>query len=191
MTTSDYLYRREKIQSLAFSLTQEPFRSEFIDAYVNDTAFARKAVEGREIVVPKKLLLLQREEESILTERTPLGTVVVLVPKNSIGLTIAKAIASSYLMGNTTRIYFPSSLKNTAPIYGKLLTETLDNIEIIEGGISSAAFMRQSLKDPEVKAIVIYGDDSWIDVYKPLAEETKTKIIFEGPGNDPMIVFRM
>jgi acyl-CoA reductase-like NAD-dependent aldehyde dehydrogenase len=189
MPTSNYTFRRERLQSLALRLAEEPFRSEFIDAYIRDTAFARKAIEGREVVVPNKLLLLQREEESILTERTPLGTVAVLVPKNSIGLTLAKAIASSYLMGNTTRIYFPSSLKNTAPIYGKLLTETLDNIEIIEGGISSAAFMRQSLKDPEVKAIVIYGDDSWIDVYKSLAEETKTKIIFEGPGNDPMIVF--
>jgi len=187
--TTTYQHRNENLHQLAQKLKSENFTSRFVPAYIHDTAFTHKAVFGREIEVPSKLLTLDRSEENLLKDRFPLGKIAVLIPKNSIGLTLAKAIASSYQMGNETIVYFPSSLKETAPIYGDLLAETLDHMTIVNGGISSAAFMRQCLKDPEVKAIVIYGDDSWIDVYRPLAEETGTKIIFEGPGNDPMIVF--
>jgi acyl-CoA reductase-like NAD-dependent aldehyde dehydrogenase len=186
---SHYLKRKAELHKLAERLIEPDFVDKISKAYISDTSFTKKAVISREIHIPYKLLLLPREEESQLYDREPIGTVVVFIPKNSIGLTLAKAIASSNLMGNRTRIYFPNSLKNTTPIYSKLLKDTLENIEVIEGGISSAAFMRHCLKDPEVSAIVIYGDDSWIDVYRQMAEETKTKIIFEGPGNDPMIVF--
>jgi succinate-semialdehyde dehydrogenase/glutarate-semialdehyde dehydrogenase len=186
---NNYLKRKEALHKLAQKLIEPDFVDKFSNAYITDTSFTKKAVLSREIEVPYKLLLLPKEEESRLYDRDPIGTVVVFVPKNSIGLTLAKAIASSNLMGNRTRIYFPNSLKNTTPIYSDLLKDTLEDIEVIEGGISSAAFMRQSLKDPSVTAIVIYGDDSWIDVYRQMAAETKTKIIFEGPGNDPMIIF--
>lgn len=182
--------RLENLRKLASSLRKPAFRQQFIGAYVADTAFLTKHVGIREIDVPYRLLMARSLEQwSSMSNRKPLGGVAVLVPKNSIGLTLAKAIASSYVMGNRTLVYFPVSLKQTGPVYAELLQTHLENTEVITGEMSSAAFMRKCLKDPEIKAIVIYGDDAWIDVYRPLAEETQTKIIFEGPGNDPMIVF--
>ena len=184
----EYHRRKDQLLKLADHFLSETFSKSFCDAYVADTAFVRNDVYKREILTPAALLKIPREDESFLQDRKPLGTVVVMIPKNSLGLTLAKAIASSYLMGNKTIIYFPGQLKATAPVYANAILKFLDNVEIADGNQTSAQFMRSSLNNPDVKAIVIYGDDSWIDAYKSLAAETKTKIIFEGPGNDPMVV---
>ncbi|MFM1877357.1 MAG: hypothetical protein RLZZ241_223 [Bacteroidota bacterium] len=187
---STLISRINQLQRLANGILEERFKENFLNAYIEDTSFLTKNILGREIEVPSKLLRQSRLEDlNQLQSRFPIGTVAVLVPKNSIGLTVAKAIASSFLMGNRTLIYFPASLKNTGPIYAELLKSHLNDVEVITGGLSSAAFMRKCIKDPAVKAIVVYGDDNWIDAYKPLASEFKTKIVFEGPGNDPMVVF--
>lgn len=181
--------RVEKLQELAQKISDHKFVDLFVETYVSETSFARKDVINREVIVPSKLLNLIDADSEDLLNRCPIGKVAVLIPKNSIGLTVVKAIASSYLMGNKTIVYFPSSIKRTAKIYQELLTSTLDNIEVVDSEITSAAFMRKCINSKEIDAIVVYGDDGWIDAYKKIALQHKTKIIFEGPGNDPMIVF--
>lgn len=185
---ADFLFRNNQLQKLADYMLSDEFSEGFCDAYISDTAFVKKDVYKREILTPASLLKLIREQENYPLQRKPLGKVAVLIPKNSLGLTLAKAIASSYLMGNHTIIYFPGQLKETAPIYSRAILKFLDNTEIADSSQSSSQFMRNCLNDPSINAIVIYGDDSWIDAYKDQAEQTKTKIIFEGPGNDPMVV---
>jgi acyl-CoA reductase-like NAD-dependent aldehyde dehydrogenase len=185
---TDYATRKSRLHALADYFTEPSFRDAFVQAYINDTAFTRKDVLKREISSTAALLRLPREEEAQLQNRMPLGNVAVFVPKNSLGLTLAKAIASSYLAGNKTLVYFPKQLKESGPIYAAALQQFLPEIEIADANLSSALFMRQCLNNPEIKAIVVYGDDSWIDSYKSLAQQTETTIIFEGPGNDPMVV---
>ena len=185
---SDFSTRQAKLQKLADHLLTEEFSSKFTDAYIKDTAFVKKNVIKRELLTPSALLGLKREEDPMLAGRLRLGEVAVMIPKNSVGLTLAKAIASSYLMGNKTLIYFPSQLKETAPVYSEMLLNHLDNIEIASNVQSSSLFMRNCFHNPDIKAIVIYGDDSWLNAYWSLAKQTQTKIIFEGPGNDPLVV---
>lgn len=182
--------RKEKLYELAQNISNHKFVDLFVENYVLETSFSRKDIINREIIVPAKLLNLIDINSEDYINRCPLGKVAVLIPKNSIGLTVVKAIASSYLMGNKTIVYFPSSIKKTAKIYQELLTSTLDDIEVVDNDITSAAFMRKCINSKDVDAIVVYGDDCWIDAYKKIALQHKTKIIFEGPGNDPMIVFQ-
>lgn len=164
------------------------FGRALVDSYVSDTFFVRKDVVKRELTTPALLLKMERPDLELLGNRAPLGTVAVMMPKNSLALTLAKAIASSYLAGNKTIVYFPAQLKNSAPVYAMAISRFLESVEVAGEGQSSALFLRSAMKNPEVKAVVIYGDDAWIDAYKELATETQTKVIFEGPGNDPMVV---
>jgi acyl-CoA reductase-like NAD-dependent aldehyde dehydrogenase len=185
---TDYATRKSRLHALADYFSEPSFRDSFVKAYINDTAFTRKDVLKREIASTAALLHLPREEEMQMQQRIPLGKVAVFVPKNSLGLTLAKAIAGSYLAGNPTLVYFPKQLKESGQLYALAIQRFLPEIEIADASLSSALFMRKCLNDPEIKAIVVYGDDSWIDSYKTLAEQTRTTIIFEGPGNDPMVV---
>jgi acyl-CoA reductase-like NAD-dependent aldehyde dehydrogenase len=123
---SGYSARKARLEELADYLLTDEFSSKFLDAYIRDTAFVKKNVIKRELHSPSALLRIKREEESLLDDRLPLGGVAVMIPKNSIGLTLAKAIASSFLMGNQTLIYFPSQLKETAPVYAEALLKYTD-----------------------------------------------------------------
>jgi acyl-CoA reductase-like NAD-dependent aldehyde dehydrogenase len=180
--------RATHLKRLAARFGSAEFQEALIEAYVKDTAFLRTDVIKREILTPARLLALPRQIGLGLESRKALGKVAVMVPKNSLGLTLAKAIASSYLMGNETIVRLPSQLKRTTPLYQTLLETELVGIQFAPPGLSGAAFLNQCLTDPEVSAVVIYGDDAWIDAYHPLAKATGTKLLFEGPGNDPQIV---
>jgi len=188
MLTPAIKERINKLELLADYLKNEIFVESFSKAYFKDTAFLIKDIISREINTPYELLKTERDNIGSIQDRKPLGTVSVLMPKNSLGLTLAKAVASSFLAGNKTLIYFPSALKHSSVAYGKAIEDHLPGVFVAGQGQTSAAFMRSCLKSEEVKAIVVYGDDSWIDQYKSLAESTGTKIIFEGPGNDPFVV---
>jgi succinate-semialdehyde dehydrogenase/glutarate-semialdehyde dehydrogenase len=175
---------------LANHMERDAFRAPFLEAYVRDTLFTNQDVRRRELETPVAMLRMDRPEEetALLSGRKPLGRVVVFVPKNSLALTLVKAIAGSFLMGNETWVYFPRQLARTLPIYADLLERQLPGTRVVRNAPSSASFLRQCLKDPTVEAVVIYGDDAWIDTYRPMARTYGKKIIFEGPGNDPMIV---
>ncbi len=188
LTETGYAQRKRDLRTLADTLEAPDRRDCLANAYLADTSFLVRDIVRREVEIPAALLRLPRQEETLLADRQPLGRVVVMMPRNSLGFTLAKAVAGSYLAGNTTTVYFPSSLKKTGPVYAELLRTCLSGTDIAPFNQSSALFMRSCLRDPEVRAVVIYGDDSWIDSYIPLARETGTKIIFEGPGNDPLVV---
>ena len=49
--------------------------------------------------------------------------------------------------------------------------------------------MENSLKDPNVSSIVIFGSDETVRPYEEAVRKSGKKLIFEGPGQDPFIVF--
>jgi len=55
-----------------------------------------------------------------------------------------------------------------------------------EGG---KGFMERSLKDPGVSAVVAFGSDENILPYEKAFRRSGKKLVFEGPGQDPFIVF--
>lgn len=182
--------RRYHLAVLADRMERDDFRIPFLEAYVQDTGFTCRDVRQRELETPVRMLRMDRPEAETrpLAGRRPLGRVVVFVPRNSLALTLVKAIAASFLMGNDTWVYLPRQLVRTQAIYTDLLERHLPGTRVVRGAPSSAAFLRQCLKDPTVHAIVIYGDDAWIDSYYPMARSHGKKLIFEGPGNDPLVV---
>jgi acyl-CoA reductase-like NAD-dependent aldehyde dehydrogenase len=44
--------------------------------------------------------------------------------------------------------------------------------------------------NPKIKGLQVYGHDSWAKEYIDTVRSTKTKFVFEGPGNCPFIVLR-
>ena len=69
-------------------------------AYVSDTAFRVADATHREVTTPATLCKLPLLEARTLRDVQPLGKVAVIVPRNSVGLTIAKAVVRAYLSGN-------------------------------------------------------------------------------------------
>ncbi len=179
-----------RVRALATALESPPFAAAFVDAYIRDTGFTWREVWAREIATPARLLRLQAEQTAGETGRLPVGQVAVMMPKNSLGLTLAKAVASAYLAGNTTVVYLPRQLTASAPLYASLLREQLGSTQVrIAHGDAGARFLEMQLAQPACAAVVIYGDDTWIETYVPLARAHGKKLIFEGPGNDPLIVW--
>lgn len=180
---------------LAFAEAHEDkkFNNDFIQAYLKETAFTYADIEKREIIAPQKLITLfaKAAAENQTTQcqnRSSLGTVAILLPKNGIGLTAAKSLSASFLMGNHTIVKMPGQLTQSGAIYEQFVTSHLPHVSFASG-MSSRDFLIKSLKEPSVKAVVIYGDDSWISQYKTLALNTGTKLIFEGPGKDPQVIY--
>lgn len=144
--------KTECLLSLADALESSAFGDEFVPAYIQDTGFTWKDVVAREIHVPAQLLRTFVRHVRRPLDRSPLGSVLVLMPKNSLGLTLAKAIAAAYLAGNQLVVYFPRLLACTAPIYARLLREHLGSALSTVHGISSARFMRESLANAPCQA---------------------------------------
>ncbi len=185
---TDFFVRLQNVRRLAEQFCSQTFCENLVQAYIEDTGFLRADVIKREILAPAQLLALPDWQHPRLGSRTSLGKVAVMVPKNGIGLILAKAIVSSYIMGNQTIVRLPRQLTRTVKIYEDLLGAFLPGTTFAPVGQSGEAFLKASLADPEVAAVVIYGDDAWIDAYWPQAKETGTKLLFEGPGNDALIV---
>jgi acyl-CoA reductase-like NAD-dependent aldehyde dehydrogenase len=186
---------RSDLLKLINNLRDENIHAPFVNAFVQDTGFVKKEVYRREILTPTKLLediansnYLKRNNLTHLSHNIPLGKIAIVLPKNSLGIPLAKAVGASHLMGNKTIVRIPRQLTNAEPFYRKILAESLQGIEFSQPNQSAKEFLIDCLKDPDIQAIVVYGDDAWIDEYYPLAKETQTKFIFEGPGNDPLIV---
>jgi succinate-semialdehyde dehydrogenase/glutarate-semialdehyde dehydrogenase len=98
------------------------------------------------------------------------------------------AITSIFLVGNKVRVKFSSK--------GAGLSELMESIyEPIFGNDvsftreSGRQFLKNSLRDPNVSAIVVFGHDGTVMPYEQAVRESGKKLIFEGPGQDPFIVF--
>jgi acyl-CoA reductase-like NAD-dependent aldehyde dehydrogenase len=188
--------RIQDLVRLSLTLRDERKMARFIDAYIEDTAFVRTDVYQRELIAPAAVLESTGQPNPFvepfgvrIEARAPVGKVAVLLPKNGLGLTMCKSIAAAYLMGNDTIVHLPRQLSTSGEIYRRILREHLPGLEFAPRQQSPREFLLNCLRRPDVTAVVIYGDDGWIDGYWSLAKETLTKVIFEGPGNDPLIVF--
>lgn len=196
LMTSPIQVRQQKLKNLADDLRMVDSHKRLIEAYIQDTGFLYSHVVNRELLVPAALVELAGKPNNFLgslkpdinyLQRHALGKVAILLPKNALGLTMSKAVTASYMMGNQTVIKIPSSLTKTLPLYQELFASHFNNIEVISFEKTTKQFLIDSIIDPEIQAIVIYGDDYWIHEYWPLARQHQKLLFFEGPGNDPFI----
>lgn len=186
MTPYDERYR--KLLDLAESLGKHRMR--IVREAVRELRFTIKDSEA-EVNISIDRLKMFAEARPILEGRRPLGgegSFVSLMLSYNGSSWLNTAITSLYMVGNRVNVKFSSKGSGLSaltesiykPIFG-------DDIRFTrEGG---KAFMERSLKDPDVSAMVAFGSDDNILPYEKAFRGSGKKLVFEGPGQDPFIVF--
>jgi betaine-aldehyde dehydrogenase len=180
--------RLQKVLSLADALGKH--REHIVDLAVKDLSFTVRDSE-REVDLAMDRLRMFEETENFLEPRVPLGgpnsrVPIMLSYNGSSWLNIA--ITSIFLVGNRVSVKFSSKGKDLIE-----LTESLywpifgDEISFYRGG--GRSFIEESLRDPHVSAVVVFGFDENIMPYEEAFRKSGKKLVFEGPGSDPFIVF--
>jgi len=97
-------------------------------------------------------------------------------------------IASAYLVGNRVLVKFASRgrglMELTREIYRPLLG---DAVGFYFGG--GREFLKECLTNPDIAGLVFFGYDKHLLPYEEAFRRAGKKLIFEGPGVDPFIVF--
>ncbi len=180
--------RFEKVLRLADALREH--REQMVELAVKDLRFTVKD-SVREVELAIDRLKMFEETEKLLSGRKPLGgpgSRVSLMLSYNGSAWVNTAITSIYLVGNRVTVKFSSKGRNVMklteniyrPIFG-------DDITFYQGG--GRVFMEESLKEPDVAAVVVFGFDENILPYEEAFRSTGKKLVFEGPGSDPFIVF--
>ncbi len=165
-------------------------REQMAELAVKDLRFTVKDCRREAELVVDRLKMFE-EAKDILQARTPLGgpgSRVSLILSYNGSAWVNTAIASIYLVGNRVTVKFSSRGRNvmklTESIYRPIFG---DDVTFYGGGGSK--FMEDSLSDPGVSSVVVFGNDENIMPYEQAFRKTGKKLVFEGPGSDPFIVF--
>lgn len=157
---------------------------------VRDLLFTVKDSEAEVDVTISRLKMFAGARPT-LEGRRPLGgegsSVSLMLSYNGSSW-LNTAIASLYMVGNRVNVKFSSKGSGLS-----ILTESLykpifgDDIRFTRE--SGKEFVERSLKDPAVSAVVAFGSDGNILPYEKAFRDRGKKLVFEGPGQDPFIVF--
>jgi betaine-aldehyde dehydrogenase len=145
-----------------------PFPRQVIRA---DLALAVSRLEAFASIIPR------------LAGRRPLGRVALALPGNAILSNPLATIAASHLTGNKTLVRLPRRRRAWAEVLSGLVGDVAEFIDH-----DGAGFLSYAMHQPEIDALMAFGDDAWAAGYETLARVTGTKLIFEGPGKDPFLV---
>ncbi len=157
---------------------------------VNEIEFTKRDCT-RDVLTTIQRLRMFQDTRPLLEARIPLGnreSEVALMLSYNGSAWLNVAIASIFLVGNKVRVKFSSKGEGLSrlmesiyqPIFGDGVTFDRQN---------GRQFMRHSLRDPKTSAIVIFGHDETVMPYEPSVRESGKRLVFEGPGQDPFIVF--
>lgn len=136
-------------------------------------------------------LKMYEQGRSFLENRVPLkgpGSRVALMLSYNGSAWLNTAITSVYMVGNRVTVKFASRGSDIMdftesmyrPIFG-------DDISFYGG--SGKAFIEDALKEPDVTSVVVFGYDENMKPYENQFRSAGKKFVFEGPGQDPFIVF--
>ncbi len=180
--------RLHKVSLLSKMLGQ--CKARMVELAVKNLQFTVKdSVKEVDLVIDS--LSMYDEARRLLADRVPLGG-----PDSSVSLILSyngsawlnAAITSIYMVGNRVNVKFSSKgddvMALTKEMYQPIFGE---DITFYRG--SGESFIEKSLKDPTVSAVVVFGFDENIMPYQKAVEQSGKKLIFEGPGQDPFIVF--
>ncbi len=181
--------RIERIQTLATALRGQ--RETFVRTTVRDLGFTVRDCQ-REFDLTLERLGAFRETKPLLANREPLcqspdDEIALLLPYDG-SAWLSIAILSIWLVGNRVRVKFSSKGSNIARLTEKLYRPLFGDDVRFEYR-PGTEFMRWALAAPQVRAIIIFGADRHIWPYRETVQRSGKKLVFEGPGNDPFIVF--
>lgn len=180
--------RFAKIMDLSRALPA--LKDRLISLAARDLKFTAKDT-SHEVDLTVDRLHLFAQARDRLAKRRPLGgpgSWVSLMLSYNGSAWLNTVIASCYLVGNKVLVKFSSKgaevrglLESVyAPIFG-------NDIVFYHGG--GRNFMEESLANPEISAVVVFGFDAHTLPYQDAFEKSGKKLVFEGPGADPFIVF--
>ncbi|MBC7357880.1 MAG: aldehyde dehydrogenase family protein [Desulfacinum sp.] len=184
----DFDARFQRVCDLRESIAKN--RDRLIRMAVRDLRFTVTDCAKEVDITLERLLMLggMREE---LSRREPLGgsgSRVALMLSYNGSAWLNSAISSIYVVGNRVDVKFSSKGRDVMevteamyqPIFG-------DDVTFYRG--SGRSFLERALADPEVSAVVAFGFDANMLPYEKAVRESGKKFVFEGPGQDPFIVF--
>jgi len=150
---------------------------------VKDTAY--------EVDLTMDRLHLFGEIRDWLKDRRPLGG-----PGSSVALMLSyngsawlnTVIASCYIVGNKVQVKFSSKSNDVRDLMENIYRPLFGgDITFYHG--RGRNFMAESLENPEIAAVVVFGYDGNTLPYQEAFQASGKKLVFEGPGSDPFIVF--
>ena len=134
---------------------------------------------------------MYEEAVAFLRDREPLGGLgssVALLLSYNVSAWVSTAITSIYIVGNRVRVRFsskgPDVMALTEEMYRPIFG---DQVTFYKG--ERTTFIEEVLKDDAVAAMVAFGFDENVLPYEEAFRKAGKKLIFEGPGQAPFIVF--
>lgn len=165
-------------------------REEFIRRAVKDIQFTYRDT-ALEVDTSLDRLKMYEEARPLLEGRRPLGgegSAVALMLSYNGSAWLNTAITSLYMVGNRVVVKFSSKGSSLSrltesiyrPIFGDAIRFSRE---------SGKRFLDDALKDPAISAVVIFGSDVNFLEYESAFRQAGKKMVFEGAGQDPFIVF--
>lgn len=180
--------RLNKVLDLVGSLRRN--RDKMIARAVRDLSFTVKDTSHELDLTMDRLRLFLQTRES-LEPRQPLagpGSWVAVMLAYNGSAWLNAVILAAYIVGNKVLVKFSSKGAHVMAL-AEAMYRPIFGREIRFCQVGGQKFMEQALKNPEVSAVVAFGSDSHILPYQEAFRRTGKKLIFEGPGVDPFIVF--
>jgi betaine-aldehyde dehydrogenase len=136
-------------------------------------------------------LKMYEQARSFLENRVPLegpGSRVALMLSYNGSAWLNTAITSVYMVGNRVTVKFASRGSDIMDLTESMYRPTFGDDISFYGG-SGKAFIEDALKEPDVTSVVVFGYDENMKPYEDQFRSAGKKFVFEGPGQDPFIVF--
>ncbi len=181
---TDFKKRMEKIWKFSKSLLNA--RDEYINTATGDLGFCKYDC-SRELDHNINQLRLFSRIENIISGRKPIGNVAIMLPYDG-SAWLSVAILSAWIGGNRVRIKFSSKGSEISHLTERLYKPIFGD-EIQFSYESGKKFLSDSLQDDFTDAVIVFGSDKNILPVKEKVMESGKKLVFEGPGNDPFVVF--
>ncbi len=183
-----YDERFRNVLDLAVSIGKR--RDEIIWQAVRDIRFTARDT-AKEVDITVDRLKMYEEARPLLEERRPLGgkgsSVSLMLSYNG-SAWLNTAITSIYMVGNRVNVKFSSRGTGICDLTESLYRPIFgDDIRFYRG--SGKRFVESSLEDPSTSAVIIFGFDENVLPYEEAFRRSGKKLVFEGPGQDPFIVF--
>ena len=178
--------RYERVLALARAL--EKHHDEVVDCAVRDLQFTAKD-STREVDTTIDRLRMYADA-GFLRDRLPLrprARVNLMLSYNG-SAWLNTAITSIYIVGNRLNVKFSSKGRRIMALTKDLYQPIFGDAIAFYGG-TGKSLLKDSLTDPEVTAAVAFGFDENILPYEEVFRAAGKKLVFEGPGQDPFIVF--
>ncbi|WP_196887808.1 aldehyde dehydrogenase family protein [Aureivirga sp. CE67] len=188
----------ENLVAFSDNLGKLEHNQEFLKAFSEDTGYSIPNIKKREIHSSKAFMDYKLEEiqKKVASDKKfyfhknkHIHKVFCLLPGNAaLYAFCAKVLVPAVICDVSLSISFPSRLRKSKEFLVPLFEKYLPNIKILETKSKSELF-HHVINETDIDTVVVFASDVWISEYIGEFIDTNKRLIFEGPGNDPCVVF--